>query len=138
MKVETNHKTGFYEKVRQELRLRNYSHKTMKAYLSCLRSYVTYFRPKHPREISNDDIRRYLIYLMGKKKWRASTINQMFNALRFLYVELYKTPFVIDSIPRPKKQKKLPDILSQEEVLKIFDCVQNLKHKTILMLIYSA
>lgn len=43
------------------------------------------------------------------------------NALRFLYVELYKTSFIIESIPRPKQDKKLPDILSQEDVLKISD-----------------
>lgn len=60
------------------------------------------------------------------------------NGLRFLYVELYKTPFIIDSLQRPKKDKKLPDILSQEDVLKIFSNVENLKHKTLLMLIYSA
>lgn len=62
----------------------------------------------------------------------------MFNALRFLYVELYKMPFVIENIPRPKKERKLPSVLSQEEVLKILSRVNNAKHKTILMLIYSA
>ncbi|MDE3057575.1 MAG: tyrosine-type recombinase/integrase [Bacteroidota bacterium] len=47
-------------------------------------------------------------------------------------------PFTIGDIPRPQKEKKLPNVLSQEEVLKIFSCVDNLKHKTLLMLIYSA
>ena len=79
-----------------------------------------------------------MIYLIEEKKWQASTINQVFNALRFLYVELYKTKFVIESIPRPKREKKLPDVLSQNEILKIFSRVENLKHKTILMLIYSS
>ena len=60
------------------------------------------------------------------------------NVLRFLYVELYKLPFVIGSIPRPKRARKLPDILSPEEVMSIFDYVDNLKHQSILMLIYSA
>ena len=65
-------------------------------------------------------------------------MNQVFNALRFLYVELYKMSFRIGSIPRPKKARRLPIVLSQEEVLKILGAVDNLKHKTILMLIYSA
>jgi len=129
---------GFYETIRREMRLRNYSHKTIKSYLSCLRNFVKYFHPKHPRGISNDEIKKYLIYLIEEKKWQASTINQLFNAIRFLYVELYKIPFIIESIPRPKKQKKLPDILSQEEVIDIFNSINNLKHKTLLMLIYSA
>lgn len=111
----------------KELRLRNYSHKTLKAYRSCLRSFIKYFAPRHPRELTNDDIRNYLLHLIGTEKLAASTINQVFNALRFLYVELYKMPFVIKEIPRPLKEHKLPNILSQEEILKIFSHVENIK-----------
>lgn len=131
-------KIGLYQKVRDELRLRNYSLKTIKSYLSCLRTFVDYLKPKHPRNISNEDIRKFLLYLIEEKKYQASTINQMFNALRFLYGELYKTPFILESIPRPKKDQKLPDILSQEDILKIFKKIKNLKHRTLIMLIYSA
>jgi integrase/recombinase XerD len=73
-----------------------------------------------------------------KAAFAVSTVNQVFNALRFLYVELYKMPFAIGNIPRPRKEKKLPTVLSQAEVLKILSTVDNLKHKTLLMLIYSA
>jgi len=120
------------------MRLRNYSYKTIKSYLSCLRAFVNYFKPVHPRNILNDEIKKYLLYLIEDKKQKTSSINQMINALRFLYIELYKIPLIINSIPRPKKQKKLPDILSQEEVISIFNSIDNLKHKTLLMLIYSA
>jgi len=138
MKVETNHKTGFYEKVRQELRLRNYSHKTIKSYLSCLRSFVKYFSPKHPRQINEEEIRKYLLYLIEEKKLAAGTVNQVFNALRFLYVELYNTSFVISKLPRPMKEHKLPDVLNEEEVVRIFNAVSNLKHRTMLMLAYAS
>ncbi|MDI6767950.1 MAG: tyrosine-type recombinase/integrase [Bacteroidota bacterium] len=131
-------KNGFYETVRREMRLRNYSHKTIKSYVSNLRSFVKYFQPKHPREVNEGDIRLYLLHLIEEKKFTASTVNQVFNALRFLYIKLYKMPFTIGSLPRPKKEKQLPVILSQEEVVKILDAVDNLKHKTLLMLIYSA
>lgn len=122
----------------KEMHLRNYSHKTIKAYRSCLRSFIKYFSPRHPRELSTDDIRNYLLHLIEKEKLAASTVNQVLNTLRFLYVELYKLPFTIDGIPRPQREEKLPKVLSQEEVLRIFSCVDNLKHKTLLMLIYSA
>jgi integrase/recombinase XerD len=122
----------------REMRLRNYSLKTIKAYKSCLRSFVHYFSPQHPRDLSSEEIRSYLLHLIDEEKYAAATINQVFNALRFLYVELYKMPFTIESIPRPQKELKLPNVLSQEEVLKIFSKVKNLKHKTLLMLIYSA
>ncbi len=129
---------GFYETVRREMRLRNYSLKTIKAYLSCLRLFVNYFNPRHPRELIDEDIRTYLLFLIEKQKFEASTVNQAFNALRLLYVDLYKMPFIIGNLPRPQKEKKLPNVLSQEEVLRIFSHVDNLKHKTLLMLIYSA
>jgi len=64
-----------YEKVREVLRLRNYSHKTIKSYISCLRGFVKYFKPKHPRKITNEDIKKYLLYLIEEKKWQASTIH---------------------------------------------------------------
>jgi len=131
-------KTGFYETVRRELRLRNYSHKTLKAYLSCLRSFVAYFKPKHPRQITEADLRKYFLYLIEEKKMAAGTVNQIFNALRFLYVELYNTPFVIGKLPRPMKEQKLPDVLNEEEVLRIFKAVSNLKHRTMLMLAYAS
>jgi len=124
--------------LREELRLRNYSHKTYKAYKSCLRSFVHYFTPRHPRDLTNEDIRSYLFYLIDHERLAASTVNQAFNAIRFLYVELYKMPFSIKGIPRPQKEHVLPNVLSQDEVLRIFSHVSNLKHKTLLMLIYSA
>jgi len=136
--IDTKFKIGFYQKVKDELRLCNYSHKTIKAYVSCLRSFVSCIRPKDPREATEEDIRQYLLHLIVDERHSAGTVNQVFNALRLLYVDLYKKPFVIGSLPRPWKEKKLPDILSPEEVIKIFGRVDNLKHQTILMLIYSA
>jgi site-specific recombinase XerD len=68
----------------------------------------------------------------------ASTVNQVFNALRLLYVDLYKKPFVIAELPRPQKGKKLPDVLSEDEVRRLFGVVKNLKHLTMLMLTYAS
>jgi integrase/recombinase XerD len=122
----------------QELRIRNYSPKTIKSYTSTLRTFVHFVSPKHPRDLSNQDIRSQLSRMLETGHWSAPSISQMINALRFLYVELYHRPLEIGEIPRPKKEKKLPLVLSQEEVLKIFEAVDNLKHRTLLMLIYSA
>lgn len=104
-----------------------------------------FVRPRHPREVKENDIRGYLLHLIEDKEFTASTVNQVFgkaihsdNALRYLYVDLYKMPFTIGSIPRPRKEKKLPVVLDQSEALKVFDAVDNRKHKTILMLVYSA
>jgi site-specific recombinase XerD len=126
-----------FEVLRQELKLRNYSPKTIKSYRSHLRSFVAHFAPQHPRELSNEDIRRYLLNLIEVKKFSAGSVNQVLNALRFLYVELYKRPLVLGDIPRPKKSKKLPVVLSQAEVQRILNVVKNLKHRCLLMITYS-
>lgn len=129
---------GFYEKVRGELRLRNYSYKTIKSYLSCLRAFIDYVKPKHPRQVTQEEIRGYFLFLIEKRKLTAGTVNQAFSALRFLYTELYNMPFIIGKLPRPMKEHKLPDILNEEEVMKIFNAVSNLKHQTMLMLAYAS
>jgi site-specific recombinase XerD len=132
------HTIGFFETVRRELRLRNYSNKTIKSYVSCLRSFVKYFSPKHPRNLTEDDIKKYLLHLLMVEKRSASSVNQVFNALRFLYVELYMMSYIIGKLPRPMKEKKLPDVLNEDEVVRIFKAVHNLKHQTMLMLAYAS
>jgi len=129
---------GLFEVLARELRLRNYSPKTAKSYRSCLRTFASHFSPRHPRDLTGEDIRSFLIYLMDEKHWEAASINQMLNALRFLYVELYKRPMVLGTVPRPMTAKKLPSVLSEEEVLALLRCIRNLKHRVLLMLIYSA
>ena len=128
---------GLFEVLQQELTLRGYSHKTLKAYRSCLRSFVNYFAPRHPRELTNEDIREYLLHLIDVEKFTAGSVNQVLNAIRFLYVELYKRPLMLRDIPRPKKPKQLPVVLNQEEVQRILNGVKNLKHRCLLMVTYS-
>jgi integrase/recombinase XerD len=135
---DTKTKTGFYDTVKRELRLRNYSHKTIKSYISNLRSFVKYIHPVHPRDVNENTIKNYLLYLIEEKMFTAGTVNQAFSALRFLYVDLYEKPFVIGKLPRPLKEKKLPDVLNEEEVIRIFREVHNLKHRTMLMLAYAS
>ncbi len=120
------------------MRLKNYSYKTIKAYLSCIRTFAKSFHPRTPKQLGEKEIREYLIGMSESGKYTAGTINQVFNALRFLYVEFYQKPFVIGKIPRPKKEQKLPDVLNEEEVLRIFKAVENIKHRVILMMTYAS
>jgi len=95
------------------------------------------FAGKNPFEISENDIKNYLLYLAEEKEAATSTLNQAINALKFYYGTMLKKKFVYE-VKRPRKDKKLPVVLSQEEVAKILSLVYNIKHKAILMLIYSA
>jgi site-specific recombinase XerD len=108
----------------------------MKLYLYHNREFLEFFK-KNPSEVSNEDIRDYLYHLANDKEASTSTLNTAINALKFYYGEVLKRRFVYE-IKRPRKDKKLPVVLSQDEVSQILSSVNNIKHKVILMLIYSA
>lgn len=107
---------GLFEAVGEELRLRNYSPKTSKAYPGQLRAFVRFFKPRHPRELSDEDIRQYLLYLMDNGFSRAA-VDQAINALRFLYVEMYHRDFALKDIPRPKRNE---NFLSSFHVMRFY------------------
>jgi len=120
----------------RELLSRKYSYKTVKAYIYFNRDFRNFTR-KNALEITDNDMKEYLVYLSEKKEASTSTLNQAINALKFYYGNILKRKFVYE-VKRPRKDKKLPVVLSKEEVVKILDSVDNIKHKAILMLVYSA
>jgi len=124
------------DEVEMELTARKYSPKTIKLYLYHNREFLR-FSKKNPHEVSNENIRNYLYHLANDKGASTSTLNAAINALKFYYGEVLKKRFAYE-IKRPKKDKKLPVVLSQEEVSRILSSVTNIKHSSILMLIYSA
>jgi len=126
----------YLDELKKELILRKYSQRTIKLYLYYNREFQE-FSKKNPYEVTNEDIRDYLYYLVNDKEVSTSTLNTAINALKFYYGEILRRTFVYE-IKRPKKDKKLPVILSREEVFHILSPVSNIKHKAILMLIYSA
>jgi site-specific recombinase XerD len=134
----SDRKPGLLETVRREMRLRGYSHKTIKSYLSCLRAFVRSIRPKHPRDVTDQDLRAFVLGLIEEQGYATATVNQFINALRLLYVDLYHRPMVLGDLPRPKKERKLPVVLSETEVRTLFEKTTNPKHRVLLMTVYSA
>ena len=117
---------------------RRYSESTVRTYISFFKKFMRYFFPKDLQDITEDDIKKYLLELVEKQKVSYSTQNQAINAIKFYYeqvLEQNKGDYWID---RPKKEKKLPEVLSKEEVLRILQSAGNLKHQTIIALLYSA
>ena len=126
----------YFENLRKNLVVRKYSPKTIKSYIHYNKDFLGYVRKK-PNEITNEDVKDYLFYLVEEKEVSASTLNTAINALKFYYGEVLKRGFVYE-LKRPKKDKKLPVVLSQEEISRILSSITNIKHRLILMLIYSA
>ena len=121
----------------QELRLRNFSSKTVKAY-TYYNQEILRFAEKSPREINSQDIKDYLDYLISSGK-STSTINQAINALKFYYGQILRRKFFSGEIEikRPKKEKKLPIVLSKQEILKMINISNNIKHKLVVQILYS-
>ena len=127
---------GHFEDLRKELVARKYSPKTVKSYIHYNEEFLKFAR-KMVNEVTNEDVKNYLFYLAEKKGLSTSSLNIAISALKFYYSEVRKQSFIYE-IKRPKKDKKLPIVLSRDEVSRILSVVTNLKHKTILMITYSS
>ena len=135
-KPTPNH-THIMEAVKKELNLRGYSQKTRKAYLHHIGRYTRYFT-KDPKDLDEEHIKDYILHLIDKEKVSRSYHNQAVSAIKFLYDRVLGVPRTVDGLPRPRKERKLPVVLSCKDVMRIFESLENVKHKAILMLIYSA
>lgn len=121
-----------------ELKLRGYSEETHKSYIGNIRRFLLYSK-KELNHLNKEDIQKYLMYLLDEKKKSHSYTNQAISSIRFLFIKVLRKELgIIDNIPRPKKERKLPDVLSAEEVQSILNSVKNVKHRMILLLTYSA
>ena len=116
---------------------RRYSENTIKTYTDALRVFLRYFSTKKVEEISNNDLISFNNEYILKNNYSPSFQNQVVNAIKLFYKKIEHHELNLDLIHRPKRERKLPNVLSKEEVEKIFTASKNLKHKTMLVMIYS-
>jgi site-specific recombinase XerD len=121
----------------QDLRIRNYSEKTVSIYVRCLAEFAKYFG-RSPEVLNDGHIREYQRYLVEEKKASWASFNQTVCALRFLYNKTLKKDWPVEHIPFPKREKRLPEVLSVEEVSKLLSCVRTVKSGAILKTMYGA
>jgi len=120
----------------EELQRRNYSHRTAKTYVRIVREFATYFH-QPPDKLGPEQIRQYQAHLFQAKKLAPATVSQYVSALRFLFIKTLHRHFLAEYIPFPKAHKRLPTVLSPEEVARLIDSARNLYHRTLLMTLYS-
>jgi site-specific recombinase XerD len=121
-----------------KLRELRYSENTLKTYVNSFQEFINYYKEIEPEKIDERMIIDYLRYLVLDRKVSSSYQNQAINAIKFYYEKVLRGDRKIYLIDRPIKEKTLPNVLSEQEVSKIFKVVDNIKHKAILMLAYSA
>ena len=128
--------TQLRKKMLEEIQRRNYSHRTAKTYVRIVRDFAEYFH-QPPDKLGPEQIRQYQAHLFQAKKLAPATVSQYVSALRFLFVKTLRRHFLAEYIPFPKSPKRLPTVLSPEEVTRLIDSAHNLYHRTLLMTLYS-
>jgi len=120
-----------------KLELKRYSNNTVRAYVNCFEAFINHFLDLNPIDINENEIRSYLQKLVQEGK-SSSYINQVVNSIKFFYEIVHGMPNRFYSIERPRKEKKLPEVLSKEEIVAIIANTNNIKHKCIVSLLYTS
>ena len=136
--MESNKPPRLLEQVRQKIRFLHYSRKTEQAYLHWIRRYILFNDKRHPREMGGEEITRFLNYLVNSENVTASTQNQALAAIVFLYKQVLDSKIgVIPEFQYARRSKRLPVVLTQNEVKNVFQHLHE-PHKTIIGLLYGA
>ena len=107
-------------KLKEEIRIRQYSDNTLKTYRSWILQFGTFLDHKEPEKVDSEDARRFLTHLAVDRNVAASTQNQAFNALLFLYRHILKSEYELgDSVVRARRTKYIPVVLSLDEIERI-------------------
>lgn len=128
--------TQLRQRVLEELQRRNYSQRTVETYIRVLENYANFF-DRAPDQLGPEQIRQYQVHLFQDRELSARTVSQHVSALRFFYLKTLKQPCPLNDIPLPKQRRRLPTVLSQEEVARLIESTSNLFHRTMLMTLYS-
>ena len=120
-----------------KLELRRYAESTVRNYVSSFEAFINHYPDTDPIDLNEMDVRMYLQKLIQQGKSN-SQVNLSINSIKFFYEIVHGMPNRFYSIERPRKEKQLPEVLSKEEVIRIIDNTNNIKHKCIVGLLYSS
>jgi site-specific recombinase XerD len=119
------------------LQLKKYANSTVKSYILAFETFINYHNTKELIQINENDVRQYILKLIQENK-SDSYINIAINSIKFYYESVLGMPNRFYQIERPRKEKKLPKVLSKQDILQIIAHTNNLKHKCIVGLLYSS
>jgi integrase len=121
----------------EDMKRRNYAPRTIKIYVARVATFAQHFG-KSPQHLGAADVRAYLLFLVQEKHASWSYYGQAMAALKFLYRTTLGKKWVVDDVVCPKQQKRLPVVLSPDEVTQFFEAIPSLKHRALLMTAYAA
>lgn len=122
----------------QRLNLKGYSENTKRTYLQQFKEFLCFYNDTQILDLTETEIQNYLIYLVEHKKVSKSTQSQAINAIKYFFEKIMKQEQKVYHIERPLREKRLPEVLSQQDVSLLLESITNTKHKLMMMLIYGA
>jgi site-specific recombinase XerD len=126
------------EKAKEEITLRGLTEKTSEEYLKKLTIFMEYYDNQPINDMSEDEIRAFLLYQIEEKHNSASTVNTYNSALRFVFGAVLGRTLNYQKIPRRRIRRELPQIMTKSDIVRLFECVTNIRDKAILMVIYGS
>jgi len=124
-------------RMKEDILLRGLSKNTLESYTTNARIFLEYCN-RPTEQLNEHDIRNFLWYLINDKKSSPGTVNSYSAAIRFLFAVTFNRTLNYLQIPRQKKRKTFPEILTREEVFAIIESCKNIKHKAMLTVVYSS
>jgi site-specific recombinase XerD len=126
----------FRDAMSQAMALRGFAPKTRKAYLSWVRRLVQFCRVV-PDRITIDQVKGYLLHLVEERKLSFSTFNQALSAIRFFFIEVLKRPFVLEGLHYQRPPRRLPVVMSAEEVTRLLEAAPSLRDRALFEMAYA-
>jgi integrase/recombinase XerD len=129
--------TPLRKRMIENMQMRNFAPKTIRIYVDVVARFARYFG-KSPDQLGAEEVRRYLLHLVQDKKLAWATYKQALAALRYLYRWVLDGPEVVQDIRCPRPERRLPVVLSFDEVQRFFAVIPSFKQRMILMTAYAA
>ena len=131
-------KADLLNKAKSQLYIRNYSPRTIASYISSLNNFAEWLIQEKVNQVTDKEVEKYLYHLKKNRNRSISGMKQTVASLKILFTDILKKEIPDSLNIRFRKEEKVPVVLSEKEVAAIIKAVNNLKHKVILMTIYSA
>jgi integrase/recombinase XerD len=125
------------EKMKLWMKSKRYSERTIKVYANAMLVFLHFFHDRNPSEIDENDVVIFNNEYLLKNNLSASYQNQVINAIKLFYRVTESRKINLEELHRPRREHHLPNVLSKEEVKALLDATKNLKHRSMLSLIYA-
>ena len=124
------------DKLETELKIRGFSKRTVDTYIFHAKKFLEFVK-KNPSSVIEDDAKRFIAYLMTTKRYKPGSVNLALSSLKFFYKEILQNT-AFNAVKAPKLEKKLPTVLTKEEVKKLLSVLENPKHRLLVEFLYSS